>query len=114
MQTSFPRPGAGILPQATEIRFRNDFGFSTAQKIDPRRTIFSQKGDQVVLVSPGGERPRADLCAIWRRKRSKDAFVLIWLRFWSVLEGFWTKLGLFLHDLSLIFTTIFLTTATNR
>ena len=42
------------------------------------------------------EHPGADLGAIWRRKRSKDAFSSIWGRFFvdfrRILEGFWTIL----------------------
>ena len=50
-----------------------------------------------------GTHPGADLGAIWHRKRSKDAFSSIWARSWSILEGFWTNLGLIFHDFLMIF-----------
>ena len=49
-----------------------------------------------------GERPRADLGATWRRKRSKDASSSIWSRFWSMLERLWTNFegfSMILHGL---------------
>ena len=39
-----------------------------------------------------GEHHVADLGAIWRRKRSKETFSLIWIRSWSILEGIWIVL----------------------
>ena len=46
MQTSLPRPGAGILPQATEIRFWGHLGFRGAAKTDLWRDIFGLKNER--------------------------------------------------------------------
>ena len=54
-----------------------------------------------------GERPGADLVAIWRRKRSKDAFLSIWLCFLLILEGFWTNFGWILKDFTPILDVVF-------
>ena len=53
-----------------------------------RLAIFRQKAAKSVT----GKRPGADQGAIWRRKRSKDAFSLIWVSFLvdfgTVLDNF--------------------------
>ena len=68
---------------------------------------FRPKGLQKPSTPNRGERPGADLVAIWRRKRSKDAFLLIWACFWLILEGFWTNCGWILKDFPPILDVIF-------
>ena len=46
----------------------------------PWSHMIGQKGVKKVSPSKYGDHPGADLVAIWRRKRSKDAFSSIWTR----------------------------------
>lgn len=69
----------------------------------------AEKGCQKVTRRSCPKRPGADPCAIWRRKRSNDAFSLIWGRFLSILEGFYTNLGLIFHDFLMIFNIFYIT-----
>ena len=58
------------------------------------------KNHKKATTPNSGERPGADLGAIWRRKRSKDAFLSIWGRF---LVDF----GRMFNEFRLIFDVVF-------
>ena len=70
-----------------------DFGTPLGPTMVPWNAIFDQKGAKRRTPPTEGERPGADLGAIWRTKKSNDAFVSVWRRFWLILEGFWTNSG---------------------
>ena len=74
------------------MRFWSHFGSKRVTRRVPFGHHFRPKGaKRGVPPMPGnaGERPAADLGAIWCRKRSKVTFSSIWARFWSILEGSW-------------------------
>ena len=77
-------------------------GFWTPAGLEngPLEHHFRPKRRQKATTPNYRKRLGADLGAIWRRKRSKDAFSSIWGRFLvnfrRILEGFWTILDRFL------------------
>ena len=101
----FPAPLLEIVVRGTRRRSRpksailNRFWVPAGSKMAPWSAIFGQKGAKIKgYLANGTKRPGADLGAIWRRKRSKDPFLTIWGRFWSILEGFWKESGPFWID----------------
>ena len=88
-------------------RFFLQFGSIWGAKLGPCWRHFRPKGLQKPSTPNDGERPGADLVAIWRRKRSKDAFLSIWACFLLILEGFLTNFGWILKDFPPILDVIF-------
>ena len=74
----FRGPCADLGPK---VRFLMDFGSLLGSKMAPWSAIFGHKGAKRRTPPTGPDPPGPDLGAIWRRKRSKDAFSSIWDRF---------------------------------
>ena len=62
----------------SQVRFWTDFRFSRCPKNDPWTAIFNPTGAKRCSTLSRPEHPGADLGAMWRRKRSKDALSSIW------------------------------------
>ena len=83
------------------------FGLDLGAILDPRGSKnpplerhFQPKRLQMSSTPIYGDRPGADLGAIWRRKRSKDAFPSIWGSDWKYFESIWDGFLKMFHDLS--------------
>ena len=73
--------GRSKCPSILKNAFFDRFLICPASQNRPLKRHVRPQSRQKGSPTDPGERPAADLDSIWRRKRSKDAFVSIWDRF---------------------------------
>ena len=109
----FPTPLPEVIFRGTLRRSRpksaifNGFWDPAGPQHGPFERHFRPKGAKRSSTPNAGERPGADLGAIWRRKRSKDAFSLIWVSFLVDFGRVWDHFGRIFYDFSSIVDVIF-------